>query len=230
MSFTTNTKQNLGMTSEGLDVRAKLGQVTQKAPRRVGQWAASILFVVLVVVALVAVFQSQSDRVEVLTITNAVPPGQVIKEGDLRPVEVAGAPAAVLASDVESVIGKRSSSGLVEGQILTETAVTSELVPAEGQRVVSLSLSSGRVPGSLVAGDMVEVLAAPVEGAEGSKAQLQSPKVLAASARVESVGRSPEGTRVVTILVEESVADVVAVHSAAGQVTIVKAPVTAGEE
>jgi hypothetical protein len=204
--------------------------VTQKAPRRLGQWAASVLFVVIVVVGLVALFESQSDRVEVLVVTNPVAAGQVVEAGDVRPAEVAGVSGAIPAVDVDSVVGKRATAGLVEGQVLTEAALTEEPVPGDGERLVALHLSNGRVPGGLEAGDVVDVLVVPVEGAESSEAELQAPKVLAQSARVESVGNTPEGSRVVTVLVEEGVADPVAAYSAAGQVTIVQAPITAAKE
>lgn len=231
MSYTTNTQRSPSSSrDEGLDLRSTLGQVTQKAPRRLGQWAASVLFVVVVVIGLVALFQSQSDRVEVLVVTNPVPAGQVVERGDVRPAEVAGVSGAILAADVESVVGKRAAAGLVEGQVLTEAAFTDVQVPGEGERLVALQLGNGRVPGGLAPGDIVDVLAVPAEGDAGAPDQLTRPTLLAEAARVESVGKTPEGTRVVTVLVDEGVADPVAAYSAAGQVTIVQAPITAAEE
>lgn len=230
MTFTTNTQRSgSGSRDQGFDLRSTLDQVTQKAPRRLGQWAASILFVAMVVVGLVALFQSQSDRVEVLVVTNPVPAGQVVDEGDVGPAEVAGVSGAIPAGDIDSVVGMRAAAGLVEGQVLTEAALTDEQVPGDGERLVALHLANGRVPGGLEAGDVVDVLVVPVEGADGTEAQLQAPKVLAQSARVESVSNTPEGSRVVTILVEEAAADPVAAYSAAGQVTIVQAPITAAK-
>ena len=85
---TTTTKRTRG--EPGLDFRSTLGQVTQKAPRSMGRIAASILFVVMVVVGLVALFQSQSDRVEVLVMRDPVPAGQVVTAADVAPAEVAG--------------------------------------------------------------------------------------------------------------------------------------------
>jgi len=231
LSTTTNTQRsNPGSRDQGLDLRSTLGQVTRQAPRRLGQWAASVLFVIMVVVGLVALFQSQSDRVEVLVVTNPVPAGQVLQPGDVRPAEVAGVPGAIPAGDVDAVVGKRATAGLVEGQVLTEAALTDEQVPGNGERLVALHLANGRVPGGLDAGDVVDVLVVPVEGADGADEQLQAPRVLAKSARVESVGTTPEGARVVTVLVEEGGADPVAAYSAAGQVTIVQAPITAAKE
>jgi len=195
-----------------------------------GQWAAAVLFVALVVIALVALFRSQSDRVEVLVVTDSVPAGQVIERGDLRAAEVAGVLGAIRAADIGEVVGKRAAGGLVDGQVLTSQAISEALVPGEGQRLVALNLPTGRVPGGLSGGDTVVVLSVPVEGADGTKEQLQAPQVLAGSARVQEVGKTPEGTVVVTVLVPQDVSDSVAAYSSAGQVTIIQAPAAGAGE
>lgn len=228
MTMTTNAQRTNAGISDRLAGRSTLGQVTRRAPRRVGQWAASILFVAIVVIALVALFQSQDERTEALVVTGSVPAGQVIERGDLSPAEVAGVPGAIPAMNVEEVVGKRAAAGLVGGQVLTDQAVTETLVPGEGERLVALSLPTGRVPGGLTGGDTVDVLSVPVEGAAGSKQQLRAPEVLAATATVQEVATTPEGTVVVTVLVAADVADAVAAYSSAGQVTITQAPAGAG--
>ena len=230
MTMTTNNQRTNSSRSDPLDVRSRLGQVKRRAPRRTGQWAAAVLFVALVVIALVALFQSQSDRIEVLVVADSVPAGQVIERGDLRSAEVAGVSGAIRAADIEEVVGKRAAAGLVDGQVLTNQAISEALVPGEGQRLVALNLPTGRVPGGLSGGDTVVVLSVPVEGADGTKEQLEAPQVLAGSARVQEVGETPEGTVVVTVLVPEDVADSVAAHSSAGQVTIMQAPAAGAGE
>ena len=226
MSTTTDPQRT--SREPGLDFRSTLGQVTQKAPRRLGQWAASILFVVLVVVGRVAVFQSQSDRVEVLVVRQPVAAGQVIQAGDVEPAEVAGVPGAIVVTQVETVIGQRAVGGLVQGQVLTESALTQTLVPAAGERLVAIRLEAGRVPGRLAAGDLVDVLAVPPNGDPGTAEQLDAPFKLAQAARVDSLGETPDGAIVVTVVARAGEADKIAAHSAAGQVTIHQAPV-AGE-
>ena len=195
-----------------------------------GQWAAAVLFVAMVVIALVALFQSQSDRVEVLVVTDSVPVGQVIERGDLRAAEVAGVVGAIRAGDIGEVVGKRAAGGLVDGQVLTRAAISEAPVPDEGERLVALNLPTGRVPGGLSGGDIIVVLSVPVEGADGTKGQLQAPQVLAGSARVQEVGTTPEGAVVVTVLVPEDVSASVAAYSSAGQVTIIQAPATGSGE
>lgn len=145
MSVTTNGQRT--SRDAGLDVRSALDQVTQKSPRRLGQLAASILFVVVVVVGLVTLFESRSDRVEVLVMKNPVAAGQELRAVDLKAAEVAGVPGAIPAAEVGSVVGKRAVTGLVGGQVLTETALTVTAVPAPGERLVAIRLEAGRVPG-----------------------------------------------------------------------------------
>jgi len=229
MNMTTSTQRTNSGRTDPLDVGSRLGRVKRRAPRRMGQWAAAVLFVAMVVIALVALFQSQSDRVEVLVVTDSVPKGQVIERGDLRAAEVAGVSGAIRAADLDEVVGKRAAGGLVDGQVLTSQAISEAPMPGEGQRLAALNLPTGRVPGGLSGGDIVNVLSVPVEGADGTKEQLQAPEVLAESARVQEVGKTPEGTVVVTVLVPEDVADSVAAYSSAAQVTIIQAPAAAGE-
>lgn len=224
MTLTSNGHRTKGGADQGLGLRSTLGQVTQKRPRRLGQWAATVLFVLIVVIALVSLFRSQGDRVEVLQVTGSVPAGQVVEANDIRSVEVAGVDGAIKASDIDSVIGKRAANGLVEGQILTDAALSDQALPADGERLVALRLDQGRVPGDLGPGDVVNVLAVPPEGDPGSADNLDAPNVLAKATTVQSIGDTPEGALVVTVLIGEVEADSVAAHSAAGQITIVQAP------
>lgn len=226
MSTSTNSQRT--SREPGLDFRSTLGLAAQKAPRRLGQWAASILFVVLVVVGLVALFQSQSDRIEVLVVRQPVAAGQVIQAGDVEPAEVAGVSGAILATDVETAVGQRAVGGLVVGQVLTKSALTQTLVPGAGERLVAIRLEAGRVPGGLAAGDLVDILAVPPNGDPGTAEQLDTPFKLAQSAQVDSLGEAPDGAMVVTVVVRATEADKIAAHSAAGRVTIQQAP-TVGE-
>lgn len=227
MSTTTNPRRTGPRGEPGLDIRSTLGQVTQRAPRRLGRVAAAVLFVVIVVVGLVALFQ-QNDRLEVLVVKSPVPAGQVVQAADVGPAQVAGVPGAILASDVDAVVGKRAAGGLVVGQVLTKAALTDDFVPAAGQRLVAIRLETGRVPGGLAPGDLVDVLAVPPDGDPGSNQQLNEPVKLAEAARVDSLGETPDSAVVVTVLVPDAQADPIAAHSATGQVTIVQAPVGQG--
>jgi hypothetical protein len=52
-------------------------------PRRYGQWAGAVLFVVVSVLIAGWLWQQKSDRVEVLSVAEPVPAGEVITERDL---------------------------------------------------------------------------------------------------------------------------------------------------
>ena len=150
----------------------------------------TILFVLVVVLGLVTLFQSQSDRVEVLVVTHPVPAGQVIDAGRSSarrrlPASTGRSPPPTSTRSWESA----PPAGLVEGQVLTESAVSEEQVPADGERLVAIRLDEGRVPGGLTPGDLVDVLATPPDGDPGTKEQLEAPRVLAEAARVDSVGQ-----------------------------------------
>jgi hypothetical protein len=199
-----------------------------RLPRRYGQWAGAVLLVLITVLAAGWLWQQKSDRVEVLAAVDAVPPGDVIQRDDLRVLEVAGIADSISASEVGEVVGKTATVGLVPGQILNQDMLTTESIPAEGERVVGLELDATRAPEGLVAGDVVTVVAVPPSGEAGTSSSLQAPAVLAETARVESIVRvEGAGTRL-ALVVPEARANRMAAYGAAGRVAVVQAP-TGGE-
>jgi Flp pilus assembly protein CpaB len=195
-----------------------------RLPRRYGQWAAAVLFVLVSVLAAGWVWQQRSDRIEVLAVVHEVPAGAVLDADDLQVVEVAGVEGAVRATDASSVIGSTVGVALLPGQVLTENMVTADPVPGAGERIVGLELDGTRAPGGLAPGDRVTVLAVPPTGDASTPSQLSSPTVLAAVATVQSVDRvEGAGTRF-ALLVPQDAADQVAAFGAAGRVSLVQAP------
>ena len=75
----------------------------------------------------------------------------------------------------------------------------------------------------------MSVLAAPADGTAATSSQLRDPQSLTDGAQVQNVGSTPDGNKVVTVLVKDSVAESIAAYSAAGQVTIVQAPASAAK-
>ena len=195
-----------------------------RVPRRYGQWAAAVLFVLISVLAAGWFWQQKSDRVEVLAIAHAVSAGSVIERSDLKRVEVSGVEGAIRADDFSAVVGKTAGVGLVPGQILNLDMVTSGSLPGPGQRVVGLELDGTRAPGGLRPGDAVVVLAVPPSGDASSPDQLDAPTVLAQDATVVGVDHvEGAGTRL-TLLVPKESADRVAAYGAAGRISLVQAP------
>lgn len=204
---------------------ATLGHERPRVPRRYGQWAGAVLFVVMAVVLAGWFWQQNSDRHEVLAVAHPVPAGTVITPDDLKVVAVAGVTLTIRSEDAASVVGSTAAVGLVKGQILTRDMVTSKPLPGPGERVVGLQLDATRAPTGLLPGDVVVVLAVPPSGDPGSPEELDHPTVLAPRATVASAEVvEGAGTRL-ALVVPDSVAERVTAYASAGRVALVQAPV-----
>lgn len=202
-----------------------LGRDLPRVPRRYGQWAASVLFVLMAVLVAGWLWQQRSDRIPVLVTSHAVAAGAVITPGDLKIVDIAGVPGALSSSQSRAVVGSTAAVGLVAGQVLTGDMVTRDPIPGPGERVIGLQLDATRAPSGLVAGDVVSIVAVPPSGDPSTPELLDSPTVLTSSAKVETAQLiEGAGTRL-TLLVPDAVADRVASYVAAGRVALVQAPI-----
>lgn len=202
-----------------------LGHDLPRVPRRYGQWAGAVLFVVMAVLLAGWFWQQKSDREEVLAVAHPVPAGTVIAADDLKVAAVAGVTSTISSDDAASVIGSTAAVGLVEGQILTPDMVTSKPLPGPGERMVGLQLDATRAPTGLRPGDVVLVLAVPPAGDPSSPAELDDPTVLAPQATVASAEViEGAGTRL-ALVVPDSVAERVTAYVAAGRVALVQAPI-----
>lgn len=202
-----------------------LGQDLPRVPRRYGQWAGAVLFVVMAVLLAGWFWQQKSDREEILAVAHPVPAGTVIAADDLKVAAVAGVTSMISAEDAASVVGSTAAVGLVKGQILTPDMVTSKPLPGPGERVVGLQLDATRAPTGLRPGDVVVVLAVPPAGDPSSPAELDDPTVLAPQATVASAEAiEGAGTRL-ALAVPAPVAERVTAYVAAGRVALVQAPI-----
>ena len=206
-----------------------LGHDLPRVPRRYGQWAGAVLFVVMAVLLAGWFWQQKSDQRPVLVIAEPVPAGSVITAKDLEIIEVSGVKGAIPSADSDTVIGSTAAVGLVDGQILTRDMVTADPLPGPGERVVGLQLDATRAPAGLAPGDVVVVIAVPPEGDPSTPGNLDDPTVLAPSATVASAAAiEGAGTRL-TLVVPEPVAERVTAYVAAGRVALVQAPVGGDE-
>jgi hypothetical protein len=194
-------------------------------PRRLGQWAAAVLFVLVSMLLAAWVWQQQGDRVEVLVMGEQVPAGHVIERSDLATASVAGVSGAISIEDVDNVVGSTAAVALVPGQVLTDELLTTQPVPADGQRIVGVDLDTTRAPLGLGAGDVVTVLAVPPSGDASDPETLESPTVLSASAEVFQVDRVEGGGTRLSLVVPDAEANRVAAFGAAGRIAVVQAPV-----
>jgi len=228
---TAQPQQYPGQRPARQPAAAGRGRVTRslpQAPQRYGQWAGTILFIVVVALAAGWLYTSKGGTTEVLVLDKAVAPGQVIEEADLGSAQVAGVEDAIGVVELGEVVGKRASIGLVPGQVLTHGALSAEPVPGPQQRMVAVRLDQGRVPETLTAGTVVNLVAVPPTGDTGNQETLDNPAVITENAKVYAITKAVDGSYVVSLLVPESAADRVAAYGAAGRVTVVQAPV-AGE-
>lgn len=202
-----------------------LGHDLPRVPRRYGQWAGAVLFVVMAVLLAGWFWQQKSDRQEVLAVAHPVAAGTLIAADDLKIVAVAGVTSTIRSEDVASVVGSTAAVGLVRGQILTPDMISSKPLPGPGERVVGVQLDATRAPTGLRAGDAVAVLAVPPTGDPGSPAALDDPTVLAPQAIVASAEViEGAGTRL-GLVVPEAVAERVTAYAAAGRVALIEAPI-----
>ncbi len=197
-----------------------------RIPRRYGQWAGAVLFILIAVLIAGWLWQQKSDRVEALALAHAVPAGSVIDRSDLKVVEVAGVDGALRSGDLDEVVGRTAAVELVPGQILNQAMLATAPVPGPGERVVGVQLDATRAPSGLAPGDVVSVLAVPPAGDTSSPDQLGSPEVLADGATVVSVEHvEGAGTRL-NLLVPRERSDQVASFAAAGRIALVQAPLS----
>jgi hypothetical protein len=194
-------------------------------PRRYGQWAATVLVVLVAVLGAGWAYSNKGGTAEVLVLDRAVPAGHVIEQSDLGSANVSGVRDAVRVAELNDVVGMRAAVGLVPGQILTSGALVSDPVPGAQQRMVAVSLTAGRVPSTLAAGTTVDLLGVPSEGDTGKPSELSAPVVVSAGASTYSVQTAEDGSVVVTLLVSAVDANQVAAYNAAGRLTLVQAPV-----
>ena len=193
-------------------------------PRRYGQWAAAVLFVLVMALAAGWLWNQKNDRREVLAVAGSVPAGTVIDRGDLRVEKVAGVDHTIGVGGVDDVVGSTAVVGLVPGQVLSRDMLTTEAVPGPGERVVGVELDATRAPDGLAPGDSVVVLAVPPSGDASRPSALADPTILAEKATVSSGTSVEDGATRLTLVVSQDQADRVAAFGAAGRVAVVQAP------
>jgi len=221
----------------GLPGAASLSKAVSKAPRKYGQMLISVLVVIAAVVAGGWLYVNKGGVEEVLVVAQPIPAGHPITEDDVRnsndPLlesrSVSGIEGGIPVSEVDEIFGKRTTVALLPGQVLTEDALTSELLPQEGKRLIAVNLPAGRVPVTLAPGSVVDAIAVPQEGQSGDPRALEDPAVISAGATVYDSKQSEDGTVVVTLLISEVDASTVAAYGAVGQLTLLQAPITEGD-
>lgn len=241
MSTTSSTRRTSGRGAQTSDETAKRppftggrGAPLRTRPRSRGLIAGAAVLVLLFGLATAYAVSTAGQKVSVLTIGNPVAKGQVLERDALVSTTVSGVPGAIPVDQAPQVIGKTAAVDLVAGQVLTESMVTAEPTPGEGQAVVGLALEPTKVPAAgLEPGDLVQVIR--VAGADKAPtstnlASETTPEtgevgtVLSDAATVYEVGGDAAGGSEVllTLMLPQADAVEVAAASTAGQAAVIE--------
>lgn len=192
-----------------------------KLRRRPLWFVAGAALVVVGALLAVWIWSATSENTEVVAIRDTVVRGETIAAEDLVSVRLTTDPAlqVVPASQVQDFVGMRAARDMTAGSLLTQEAVTDEVVPANGQSVVGLALTPSLMPGdSLQVGDDVHVVA--TAGGQGDPTSVTEEFDFPAEV-TDILPTTPTGETVVSVAVPEADADMLAKWAASGRVALV---------
>ena len=150
--------------------------------------------------------------------------GEVIEAGDLTSVTLSGDPsvATLPADQAPSLVGRRAAYDLVDGSLLSPTAVTSTALPAAQRAVVGLRLAGGRAPADfLVPGAPIRLVALPPADAQPGVTDPYAGKTFVARA-VSSQPGPDAGSLFVDVDVPAAQAPTIALLGAQDRLSIVR--------
>ncbi len=231
MSTTTATRAGGVTPNSRLDTAPARPPTSERLPlpsrrRRPGLAALAVMLVVGCSAVSASLVLNSGDTTAVLTVVRAVPAGHVLAQADLGTADISGAGlTAVGASSRDDVVGMTAAVDLLPGTLLSDAMVTREPVPASGQAVVGLALKPGLLPeAELKPGTSVMLvrLASPVGGPQATAAEPSGEAILVPRARVLSeTGDPTTGGRLVSLVLDQSVAAEVSRAAAAASVSLV---------
>jgi hypothetical protein len=105
-------------------------------------------------------WSSQQRGLEVLVLTHALTPGQVISASDLGQARIpadSGLPA-LPATELRTVVGRRAAYAEAPGTVVTAGMLGRTAMPAAGTALVALNVKQGQYPPDLAPGMTVEVI------------------------------------------------------------------------
>jgi hypothetical protein len=116
--------------------------------RRRGVLAAGVALVALGALGAAYLTETAGGTVAVIAVVRDVAPGQVVQAADLTIADINTHPALspVPADRLQSMIGHRAAAALTAGSLLTDAAVTSTVVPAQGRSLVGVALTAAQLP------------------------------------------------------------------------------------
>jgi hypothetical protein len=196
------------------------GASAVRTRRRPALIAIGVALVAVGSLAAVYLTQVVGRTVPVLALTRTVQSGEVIERTDLTVAHVNTDPALhpVSADRLASLVGARAAMDLPAGSLLTDEAVSGQLVPGAGMSVVGVALTPAQLPAvPLRSGDRVRIVDTPA--AQGDPPA--GPPVTISGEVVSVVGPSDTGLTVVNVLIPTSQAAGLAAHVATARVALV---------
>lgn len=131
--------------------------------RRIPYLVLGVLLVLACASGFVVISAEFGNRLPVLALARPVTVGQVLTAQDLRQVNVAVDPevSVVDAAQADSLVGKRMSTSLPAGALLSTADVGGTAVPTEGQAIAALALKAGQFPPEISPGTHVSLVFVP---------------------------------------------------------------------
>lgn len=188
--------------------------------RRPGVLAAGVALVAVGALGAAYLAQAVGQTVPVVAVARDVAAGEVIERADLTIADVSSDPALspIPAAELAGVVGQRAAVALTAGSLLTEAAVTDQVLPAAGQALVGIALTAAQLPAEpLRAGDQVRVIDTPVSQGEPPAT---TPTSIAGQV-VSVTGPDSAGLIVVDVTVPTGQAAGLAARVATGRIALV---------
>ncbi|MGO2045765.1 MAG: SAF domain-containing protein [Brachybacterium tyrofermentans] len=149
--------------------------------------------------------------------------GQVLTAEDLTTtdVNVPAGTAVITGSELDSLVGQRSTAAIEEGALLSPRQISSEALPGAGAAIVGVKVLPGQIPAQNVEpGDAVEVVGTPKPGDDPPSGD--APVIVGT---IQAIGQpTTDGSIVVDVLVSEDQAGTLTALSATGRIGIVLVP------
>ncbi len=191
-----------------------------KTRRRSGVLAAGVALVVVGALGAAYLTQVVGDTVRVVAVARDVQPGAVIERADLTVADVSTDPALtpVPASRLSELVGQRAAVALTTGSLLTDAAVTEQVVPAAGQSLVGVAVQPAQLPSvPLRAGDRIRIVDTPTSQAEPPARTPQTiPGVVVSVAATDDSGQM-----IVNVTVPSNQAADLAARAATGRIALI---------
>lgn len=195
--------------------------------RRPALLALAVTMVILGALGAAYLATSLGQTSSAIAIARVVPWGQTLTAADLVEARISADPALqpIPYDQRDQVIGMVAATTLTPGSLLTRDALTDQRLPAPGQQLVGVGVSTVQMPTTaLRPGD--DVLLVPVAAGTAPAASVAGAPGVVEATVVQTGPAGADGLRVVDVLVDSADGPDVAARAAAGLIAIV---VVAGE-